>query len=117
MKTFFLLAASAWLSCAAYASPESDSGAASAQAAIQELGRINGQALACQQSTAAGEARILMLRHAPKSRQYGELFEAATNGAFLEQGRDTAHCPGLATQASRLSELSARLQAVLPAAP
>ena len=57
-----------------------------ALAAIADLGRLNGQALACSQMAAAGQAKSLMIRHAPKTRRYGEAFEEATNAAFLAQG-------------------------------
>lgn len=85
-------------------------------AAIQELGRVNGQALACGQMATSGQAKKLMIRHAPKTRRYGELFEEATNAAFLMQGKDQNSCPQPEAFAGKLSELSGRLQATLPAA-
>lgn len=85
-------------------------------AAIQDLGRLNGQALACGEMATSGKAKALMIRHAPKTRRYGELFEEATNAAFLTQGKDTDGCPKAVEFSARLAELGGRLQATLPAA-
>lgn len=117
MKHLSLFAAAAVLAVAAHAAPEAENLAANGQTAIRDLGRINGLSLACRQTAAAGEAKALMIRHAPKTRRYGELFEEATNAAFLEQSKDIEPCPQPAQLAARLAELSTRLQAVLPAAP
>ena len=84
-------------------------------AALQELGRFNGQSLACSQLSFSGKAKALMIQHAPKTRRHGEVFEEATNAAFLEQGKTPESCPTASDFANRLSALSARLQAALPA--
>ena len=84
-------------------------------AALQELGRLNGQALACSQMGLSGKAKALMIKHSPKTRRYGEVFEEATNAAFLEQGKNADSCPSANDFAGRLSALSTRLQATLPA--
>lgn len=84
--------------------------------ALQDLGLLNGQALACSQMAVSGKAKALMIRHAPKTRRYGEVFEEATNAAFLEQGKIANGCPTATVFAGRLSVLTARLQASLPAA-
>jgi protein SCO1 len=52
-------------------------------AAVDQLGRANGQALACKQMNASARTRNALIAHAPKTRQSGEAFEAATNKAFL----------------------------------
>jgi hypothetical protein len=85
-------------------------------AAIQELGRVNGQALACSQMAVSSQAKKLMIQHSPKTRRYGEVFEEATNAAYLEQGKEQDRCPKPMDFSARLSELSERLQATLPAA-
>lgn len=82
--------------------------------AVQDLGRVNGQALACGQMAISGKAKRLMLGHAPKTRSYGEAFEEATNAAYLAQGRDQGSCPETADFTVKLNELSARLQKALP---
>lgn len=84
--------------------------------ALQDLGQLNGQALACSQMAVSGKAKSLMIRHAPKTRRYGEVFEEATNAAFLEQGKIEGGCPTATVFTARLSVLTARLQASLPAA-
>lgn len=85
-------------------------------AALQELGQLNGQALACNQMAHAGKAKGLMIKHAPKTRRYGEVFEEATNAAFLAQGKAPDSCPTSGDFSGHLSDLSARLQIVLPPA-
>lgn len=53
------------------------------QLAIEKLGRLNGQALACRQMDISSRAKSALVAHAPKTQQSGEAFEAATNKAFL----------------------------------
>jgi len=83
-------------------------------AALQNLGQLNGQALACTQMAFSGKAKALMIKHAPKTRRYGEVFEEATNASFLEQGKALDRCPAPKEFDRRLSELAARLQTTLP---
>lgn len=52
-------------------------------AAVEKLGRLNGQALACRQMAVSAKARQALVANAPKTRQTGEAFEAATNRSFL----------------------------------
>lgn len=103
--------------CLLAASAFAESDGAAGLAALQDLGRLNGQALACAQIASSGKAKSLMIKHAPKTRHYGEVFEEATNAAYLAQGKDPDSCPQPIEFAARLSELSGRLQATLPAAP
>jgi hypothetical protein len=84
-------------------------------ATLQELGQLNGQALACSQMGLSGKAKALMIKHSPKTRRYGEVFEEATHAAFLEQGKNADSCPIAHDFAGRLSALATRLQATLPA--
>ena len=85
-------------------------------AAIADLGQLNGQALACEQMAIAAAAKKLAIRHAPKTRTYGETFEETTSAAFLAQGRKGQDpCPAASAFSSRLDELSVRLQSLLPA--
>lgn len=102
--------------CLLAGSTLAEADAAAGLAAIEDLGRLNGQALACGQMATAGQAKALMIRHAPKTRRYGEAFESATNAAFLAQGPDQESCPPPAALAGKVTELSGRLQASLPAA-
>lgn len=82
--------------------------------AVRDLGRLNGQTLACGQKDTAAWVRILMLNHAPKTRVYGEAYEEGTQEAFAAHGRGTA-CAARAELAARLEEITQRLKAVLPA--
>lgn len=111
MKPITLFAALALIVGPAVAT-EPDAGLA----VIQDLGRVNGEALACSQMATSSQAKKLMIRHAPKTRRYGEVFEEATNAAFLQQGKDQDSCPKPMDFSARLAELSSRLQAALPAA-
>lgn len=111
MKRLTLLVTLSLLFAAANADPEA------LPSAIRELGRVNGQALACGQMAVAGQAKALMIRHAPKTRRYGEIFEEETNAAFLAQSKDSDRCPPPDDFANRLEGLSKRLPAVLPSVP
>ena len=71
------------------------SAAETGTAEIEALGRINGLALACQQPAIASRARNAMITTAPKTRANGELFENATQAAYLEHGKGGA-CPDVA---------------------
>lgn len=56
---------------------------AAGQAAIEKLGRLNGQALACRQVDVSAKARNALIANAPKTQQTGDAFDAATNRSFL----------------------------------
>ena len=84
-------------------------------AEVRGLGSLNGEALACSHLAAASRIKSLIIKHAPKSRRYGEAFEAATSAAYLGQikkGQDT--CPDAAGISSQADELARRLQAAVP---
>lgn len=55
------------------------------EAAVARLGQLNGQALACRQMDLSTRARNALVALAPKTREIGELFEAATNRTFLSR--------------------------------
>jgi protein SCO1/2 len=61
-------------------------------AIVQSLGRINGQALACQHKEVSTRIKTLMITRVNKTREQGEAFERATTTAFLAQG-NKATCP------------------------
>ena len=83
-------------------------------AAVEELGRINGTALACAQPAVVSRARNAVMAGAPKARHYGEAFEAATNAAFLAQGKG-AECPDGAVFSRRLEAAEKQLQTAFTA--
>lgn len=83
--------------------------------AINDLARLNGQALACQDLKAAGQAKGLMLAHAPKTARFGNAFEEGTQQSYLAQLRNESDCPDTATLSTQLNTLAQRLQTSLPA--
>lgn len=113
MKRFALALCLMGLALPVAADSPSDAGLAE----VHNLGVLNGQALACSYRPAAARIKAIMIQHAPKTRRYGEAFEAATNEAFLVQvKKDLAACPDEPALASQAEDWAARLQAAVPAA-
>ena len=83
--------------------------------AIEALGKVNGIALACQQPAVASRARNALVTGAPKTRANGEIFENATNAAYLEQGKGVA-CPDAATLANLVGAAEKGLQSAFQGA-
>lgn len=94
-------------SAAAYASAEDGF------SVVRDLGRLNGQALACGNKDTAAWVRILMLNHAPKTRAYGEAYEEGTQETFAAHGRG-APCAERTVLAARLDAVTQRLKKALP---
>lgn len=86
-------------------------------AVVTELGQLNGIALACNQPALVSRARNVVVTTAPKTREIGEVFENATNAAYLEQGKSLTPCPDGATLSGRIAASEKRLQAAFPKAP
>ena len=83
---------------------------------IAELGRLNGQALACSDTEVVARIKSLVIKLAPKSRRYGETFETSTNEGYLSQAReDQSTCPEGAAFASQVEKAAKRLQMAVPA--
>lgn len=83
--------------------------------AVAELAQLNGEALACQDSTAVRRAKALMLAHAPKTARYAGAFEDGTQAAFLATTRSATGCTEPAARSTRLDALAQRLAQLLPA--
>lgn len=98
------------LTLAAMASGSEEAGLA----AVRDLGRLNGHALACGQKETAAWVRVLMLNHAPKTRAYGEAYEEGTQETFAAHGSGTP-CPSRTELSARLDEITQRLKKTLPA--
>jgi protein SCO1/2 len=81
--------------------------------AVKEVGIVNGIALACGHKDTVARAKSLMIMRVPKTREYGEVFEQASNDSYLAQSVKKGDCPGRGTLAVQL-ETAAR---GLPAAP
>ncbi len=86
----------------------------SALQVIIDLGRVNGQALACKEMTIAAQAKSLMLLHAPKTARFGDAFEDSTQQAFVAQLRSEMSCPDEVVMSAQLVSLKLELQASLP---
>ncbi|MCL2830922.1 MAG: hypothetical protein FWD77_09360 [Betaproteobacteria bacterium] len=109
-----LLAACALPSFAADPSPSAP--VADGISEVQELGRLNGVALACGQTVIAQRIKRVVINTAPKTRRYGEAFEAATQEAFLAQGKPgAAPCPGDAEINKQTETTATRLRQSVPA--
>ncbi len=107
MQRAALFACCLGLSIAAHATPDVG------LSVVRDLGRLNGQALACGYKDTAAWVRILMLNHAPKTRTYGEAYEEGTQEAFVSHGRGTP-CAERSVLAARLDAITQRLKAALP---
>lgn len=111
MKRIAILACGLSLAFSVHAADEVEPGLA----LIKDLGRLNGQALACAHKDTAAWIKVLMLNHAPKTRSHGEAYEAGTQETFAAHTRGTP-CPGKAALAASLEDVTARLKAAFPAA-
>jgi len=78
---------------------------------IEQLGEINGQALACGAKELSDRARALMLEFAPRTPECGAAFEQATSRGYLAQVRGGAACPVPGVIALRLEEVATVLRA------
>lgn len=83
-------------------------------AEVRELGRLNGQALACAQNENIARIKAVMIGNAPKSREYGAAFEQATNEAFMLRSRDQEACQDGPVITLQVEELANRLRALFP---
>jgi hypothetical protein len=110
MKRIAILACGLCLAFSAHAADEVEPGLA----LIKDLGRLNGQALACAHKDTAAWIKVLMLNHAPKTRSHGEAYEAGTQETFAAHARG-APCPDKAAMTARLEDVTARLKAAFPA--
>lgn len=84
-------------------------------AEVRGLGSLNGTALACSYLDAAARIKKIIIKHAPKSRRYGEAFETATGEAFrdsVKKGQDA--CPDIAVITTQANEFETRLQTAVP---
>ncbi|TVO67174.1 hypothetical protein [Denitromonas ohlonensis] len=76
---------------------------------ITELGAANGVALACKHTTNMSAIKVVMIHTVPKTRANGEVFEAATNEAFLGQSGEP--CPSETELSQRVHGIDTRLKA------
>jgi hypothetical protein len=88
-----------------------DGAAAPGIAEVQALGRLNGEALACKQMALVDRIRSRIIYEAPKTREVGEAFEAATTARFLELGQQESNCTDARTMAERIEAATKALRA------
>lgn len=81
-------------------------------AVVEELGRINGMALACKQPALSSRARNTVIYGTPKTRDFGEVFEQATSRTFLALGKGEGSCPAATELAEQLQAAEKRLSTV-----
>jgi protein SCO1/2 len=97
------------LATAAHAQDTADA----ALATVKDLGRLNGQALACGHPSTSSWTRILMQNHAPKTQRFADAFDEGTNETFLLHTRAPESCPDAKMLAARLDAVTERLRAAL----
>lgn len=102
-----LLTLLVFAACQAGATPPA---APTALQTVAQLGRTNGQALACGEKETSDRAKQLMLDFAPRTTEYGATFEQATHQGFLEQVRGKAACPATGLLALRVEVLARTLR-------
>ncbi|MCZ4306294.1 hypothetical protein O4G98_16275 [Zoogloeaceae bacterium G21618-S1] len=78
-------------------------------ALITELGAANGVALACKHTANMSAIKAVMIHAVPKTRAYGEVFEAATSESFLSQSSEP--CPSATDLSAKVDGIEARLKA------
>lgn len=82
--------------------------------AIEKLGLLNGTALACRDTGIVEQAKALMLKHAPRTAEYGTTFEQATQKGYMDQVKNQAVCPAPGALAQRLEAVGAEVREALP---
>lgn len=91
-----------------------DAPAEAGVSAVEALGRLNGQALACSETAISAQAKQLMLKYAPRTSRYGTTFEQATQLGFADQVKSRV-CPAAAALSARLDAVAEELGRKLPA--
>ncbi|MCX8016576.1 MAG: hypothetical protein N2690_01545 [Rhodocyclaceae bacterium] len=85
-------------------------------AEVRALGLLNGEALACHQPALVDRLRTTIVHEAPKTREIGEIYEAATSERFLALGRNEGACTDGRDLAERIEAATRALRAVFGAA-
>lgn len=84
-------------------------------AAIEQLGKLNGLALACREQGVATRAKELMLARAPRTAEYGTAYEQATQDGFMAQVKSQADCPAPDALVQRFESIAKEVREKLPA--
>lgn len=78
---------------------------------VRAMGLLNGEALACNQPALVDRLRITIVHEAPKTREIGEVYEAATTERFLALGQDKGACTSGRDLAARIEAATQALRA------
>lgn len=81
-------------------------------AEVRALGLLNGEALACKQPALVDRIRTSVVYEAAKTREIGEVFEAATTERFLALGNNQGACTDGRDLAERIEAATRALRAV-----
>lgn len=81
-------------------------------AAAEDLGHINGIALACDYRDVANRIKYLMIQKSPKTPTFGNAFEAATREAYVARTRAEIECPDEPELVRQAEAAAERLPAV-----
>lgn len=87
--------------------------------AVKTLGHLNGEALACKQMALVERIRMRIIYDAPKTREVGEVFEAATTERFLAMGGaggDQSACSSARTMTERIEQTTQTMRTAFAAA-
>ena len=76
---------------------------------VTALGQLNGRALACGHADVVARARSVMVARVAKTRALGEIYEQATQAAFLAAGAQAGSCPPREVLAIELERVAMRL--------
>ncbi len=82
----------ALLACLVSAAGHTQTHESALLSALLDLGRLNGEALACEDHEAAAVAKARVLSYAPKVGRYGVAFEQGTQQGFALQVRSSSPC-------------------------
>ena len=110
MKRLIPLYVAAFFALPAWAGADESPVIAELLAGTVELGRVNGTALACGYTDLVAKAKAMMLLRVPKTRRFGEAYEAASSEAFRNQTDGSAACPELPVIGLRLEVTDLNLQ-------
>jgi len=80
-------------------------------AEVRAMGLLNGEALACKQMALVDRIRMRVVNAAAKTREMGEIFEAATTERFLAMGKAGEPCPDGRALAGRVEAATRAMQA------
>lgn len=98
----------AMASHASFAEPATQAGLVTS---IEKLGTLNGLALACKEMALSTRLREILIQEVPKERENGEIFEQATQHAYLGQNGKT--CPASKALATQIESAHGELLQVL----